>query len=818
MIKAFLSHSSADKGRYVRVVADKLGDQNCVYDEYTFEAGMKPLEEIMKGLDASQLFVVFLSSQALASKWVQDEMALAHKKLNENELVRIFPIIIDEKLTYHDDRIPDWMRNEYNLKYVSRPTVAARRIRQRLREISWMHNPRLKERDSIFVGRNDLIKAIEERIDDFDQPSVSVFVASGLPRVGRSALLRNGLIKSGVVSQPYEFPSIVLHAGEGIEDLILKLYDLSFSQLPYPTDLMTISMDDKIALAVKIVQEIQGVKEIVLIRDEGCLVDRERDLQPWFKEILARTASDSRPSFLIVTNFRPAPGKMRPMTYVSNIGVPELDYTERRGLFKRLLEFEKIALSHDDFVFFSNLFQGFPEQIRYTCDLINDLGLTGARNVTYLITEFNSERASMVLSKYSGDPKASDFLRLLAQFELISIDFLFSIVDEMEYSPILNELIASSICDHVGIEKEFVHLNDSIRDYVQRNRLGIPELFNRKLSDHLDRFLEDPNEEDRDVSDLLYSVKEAIKAGKAVRDRYLIPSHFLTSIRELYRERGHIDQVIQLCYKLLEKEHLLDSMVSRNVRYYLCLSLARKRDERMLTEVQKIPGIERDFLLGFYYRLKGRYADALLRLKKCESVSLVSLRARGELVRVYLSIEDYDAALVLAKPLYEESPKNPYSIQAYLDTVLNSPNTSEQRELIERLIEELEAVGSDLSAEMALIAKAEFAAKCDSNYQRAMDLISDAHSRFSDSPYPLLAKGFLAVRQKDVKGLEEAYAKLGAIAKMRNVSENSMTRLKASLIALKGNLPDAISYAEANLKKIPEYSRDKFLNSLRALQ
>ena len=41
MIKVFLSHSSKDKDKYVRIVANKLNklNANIEYDEFTFEAG-----------------------------------------------------------------------------------------------------------------------------------------------------------------------------------------------------------------------------------------------------------------------------------------------------------------------------------------------------------------------------------------------------------------------------------------------------------------------------------------------------------------------------------------------------------------------------------------------------------------------------------------------------------------------------------------------------------------------------------------------------------------------------------------------------------
>ena len=73
-MKAFLSHSSRDKEPYVRIVANKLGPENCHYDEWTFEAGLKTLDEIQKGLDTTDLFVLFLSDTSLNSEWVQQEI------------------------------------------------------------------------------------------------------------------------------------------------------------------------------------------------------------------------------------------------------------------------------------------------------------------------------------------------------------------------------------------------------------------------------------------------------------------------------------------------------------------------------------------------------------------------------------------------------------------------------------------------------------------------------------------------------------------------------------------------------------------------
>lgn len=77
MIRSFLSHSSKDKRNYVEIVARLIGFHNCVYDEYTFEAGMKSLKEILKNISTSHLFVLFISNSALESTWVKREITEA---------------------------------------------------------------------------------------------------------------------------------------------------------------------------------------------------------------------------------------------------------------------------------------------------------------------------------------------------------------------------------------------------------------------------------------------------------------------------------------------------------------------------------------------------------------------------------------------------------------------------------------------------------------------------------------------------------------------------------------------------------------------
>lgn len=95
MIKCFLSHSSKDKDSYVRIVAGRLRKEVKIYDEESFERGMRTADEIARGLDESTLFVIFISNAALDSDWVKGELSAAQKKFEQGQLRRIYPIIID---------------------------------------------------------------------------------------------------------------------------------------------------------------------------------------------------------------------------------------------------------------------------------------------------------------------------------------------------------------------------------------------------------------------------------------------------------------------------------------------------------------------------------------------------------------------------------------------------------------------------------------------------------------------------------------------------------------------------------------------------
>ena len=152
--------------------------------------------------------------------------------------------------------------------------------------ISFEKHPRLKERNEIFVGRNDLIGLFEERMDDFEKSKPVCMVASGIKSVGRRTLLKHCIYKSNIKKNSYPFPEISLNYAESVEDFILKIYDLGFEDDLDIKGLMTKPLAEKISLAADLLATIQRLSDIIFIDDNGCIINQDGEFAEWFSKTI----------------------------------------------------------------------------------------------------------------------------------------------------------------------------------------------------------------------------------------------------------------------------------------------------------------------------------------------------------------------------------------------------------------------------------------------------------------------------------------------------------------------------------------------------
>lgn len=790
MLKCFLSHSSQNKA-YVRDVVSRLRKEITIFDELTFEEGMSPIEEIVNGLDTSSLFVLFISSNALMSDWVKRELEIAKNLADAKAIERIYPIIIESGITYTNAQIPEWLRDNFNIQPIFKPSIAARKINARLMELTWKYHPRIKERHEIFVGRNLFINQIEERLNDYSKPCPVALIASGLNSIGRRSLLKYAAKKSNLVRESYDFPPITLSQFDSIEDFVLKIYDHGFITSDITEIHGNIPFDKKIDIAKNVCLQIAQENERIFIEDKGCLIQHSGEIVDWFQSIVNNLVQAQQVIFIIASRFKPIASTNRTIPTVFSVAVPELDKSERNGLMSRYAKFHEMRMNPDEMAFFSDLLTGYPEQVLYAVDLIRENGVFNARKQSHLIQQYASDKARIVLSNYTEKPIYLDFIYFLSKFEFISYEVVFDIVDYSIYNEILDELIATSICERIGNSSDYIRVNDIIRDYISRSRFGTTVSFQDAINSHIRKYLISYNGEKSDISDYLFSAQEALKQGSKIPDNLLIPSVLIKTIKKLYDEDRNYQEAITLADRVLGHKNNFHVNSINHIRYIKCQCLARLRNSSFFAEVQQVNEPDKSFLHGFYYRLSGDY-------EKAESSFMRVLRhgrrdsgVLGELVLVYMQSDEHGRAYDLAKENYIAKPSNPINVNNYIACLITKDKTPEIRRELESAIETLSKNPSDRAQEMYLSAKARFIAYYDNDMLKSKKIIDEAIAKFPRINYPLLTKSDLAIFFEDKSWLSEAVSALETTTGKNAQTYRSFIKYKAMLLAMNGNLHQA---------------------------
>ncbi len=815
MHRIFISHASSDKKKYVehvvRRLTDQHGEERVVYDAVTFRPGEKTLDEILNYLEKTDLFVILLSDSALDSDWVQEELANAYKGLEEHRLNRIFPLIVDPQITHQDKRIPDWL-TQYNLKYIARPNKAAKLISERYKDITWNRYSCGHPFDDLFVGRNELIKDFEERLDNYERSPLVTVVGSGIKSIGRKSLIRECLKKGDIIGINYEFPVISLSYQESLEDFVLKVQDLGLTQEVSFLQIAKADYKEKIQLAIQLLQELQQAKEILQIEDDGCIIDYLGNVASWFEELTNHQSINPKITFSIISRFRPSWETIRNMDNTIVMQVPELDKSERIGLLTRALRRNKIELPSEDVQFVGDLLTGYPMQVLRAVEIIQTRGIVNFKKKDYIqLTEYNLREVQVILSEFEGNEKAKNILALLAEFDSVSLELIYSLlVNDEESIALLDKFFSLSIYDYEGALKEYIRLNGAIRDFVGRTDYIVSAVHKERLNSFIKKTLDEIDESSTNTPDLLYVFKESIKAGEDPPAHFLIPSVYLKSMSDTYSQGKYIE-VVNLAKKALENNTYADERILYEIRYLLCSALAKLQKREFLDEVQHIHGAEHCFLMAFYYRQIGKNDRALSYIKDAIALRENYSKAKRELVLIYQNLEQYKEANILAKENYERYPNNPYHIQAYCDGLIRTGNFDDEKtRLIESMLTSLEGLNSRKACSMHIRCKAQYIGvvhKDSSAYQ----LLKQAERK-----YPEDRKHCYTIHFEVATALNDHAEMEAAINNLRKIhhNKNSIIIMESKLLAKKGNEKEAVEYFKANIRNFTDESKRSFCEKL----
>jgi hypothetical protein len=763
MNRAFLSHSSKQKD-LVKQIANDLGKAYCIYDEYEFESGMPIFDEIKRGIGQSDVFVLFLSEDALSSDWVKREITEFKNLIEYGLNKQFFPILVDKSLNIStEQRIPNWIK-KYLLKPITEHFIITKKIRQRLLELRLDANPLFKAKATLFVGRQDLFDQLETKIYSIGDVKPRSIIVSGFEGIGRRTFLKEAFLREKRIKDFYDPIYIPLDTKDSIEDFILKLQDSKGDNTSdYLEQLSKIELEEKVAEAKKLLMTIKNSNEYVFIIDSGCIVKPSKQMADWYLKIIEDIEFDNLFTLNVISRFRPSNEIVRNTKSIVHFNINNLSEKDTQKLFVKYCSLLQIDLKEEQAREVLALLNGIPSQVHYAVERIQDFGIIETIKRKDEIIDYGETQVYYIIDNIRKKGKyAFDLLVLISDFDFISYDFIYSVVGKTdEVDNLLEEFFITGVFDLVGASKEYIKVHYPIVDYLTRSRAKVDPSYKAALREKIKIFVKDEGQikDFQDVSELLHNIKGAIIAGYNLPDKYYIPSFVLKTIVDLYYLENY-HNVISLIDKVLENSMRLDKDLIREFKYWLCLSLARLKNSRFELEIQNIEGADYNYLYGFYFRIKKQLDNSEIYLKGALAKNTGFQRAKRELVNVLLLKSKFGDALSMAKSNYESQKLNAFHIQAYFLCLTRKRYLSkEDKNVIEELLKNIERSSDIKSKEIASVMNGEYLFYVKNETAKAINVLRESLDKSKSKHYPKKALNEIYIRAEMFSAANDLHSK-----------------------------------------------------------
>lgn len=697
MNRAFLSHSSAQKD-FVRKVFKLLGASRCIFDECCFDGGKKIIDEILRGLQKTDLFVIFVSNESLDSEWVQREIVLADNFMQKHGLKQVLPILIDSKIKPGEDpRIPEWMK-QYLMKPVRSAEMAKLKILNALRHLDMDTNRIYKAKRNLFVGRYKEKEELENILNLYVEPHYSAICVPGLEGIGRRTFLRKFFEEKHMLNTSNEPILCSLSNRSSIDNLILSLLKYQKDNISGDdlAELDSKSIGEKTIFLQSLFKSLANENEYIFIIDDGCIVRPTMEVCDWFVKAIDIPELQDCFYISVISRFRPSHKFLSYHDNFISISIDALSVPEVKNLFMGYGKALELTTSPKYSEILSTL-NGIPSQVYYAVEYIQRFGIDSAIRNKNLILDYGDKPVMSIIAdiKERGEESFS-LLVLLSKLQTTSYDMIYSLAGDTEFiNHELEFFYISGVFSLFGENKEYIEVHYSIADYIRRSRVDIKPEYRQKLDESVEKFVD--RQADNilftDLSQMYHDIRGAIMDGKEISSKYYLPSFTLNAIAELYNNSQYIS-VISLIDKMLLKSNQYDKYTVREYRYWLCMSLARAKDRRFEKEVEYFyESADYYFLKGFYWRLKKDLRKAEQYLDNALELNPNHQRTKREIVNVYIMNENYQEGVTLAKENFMRKKTNPFHIQAYFICLLHN---NEQN---------VESVQGELSQLLELIQK-----------------------------------------------------------------------------------------------------------------
>lgn len=291
-----------------------------------------------------------------------------------------------------------------------------------------------------------------------------------------------------------------------------------------------------------------------------------------------------------------------------------------------------------------------------------------------------------------------------------TIEVLFPQEYEYTYFPLVEKMKALCILSAFGFSGEYLVIDADVADYLRRcNIASMSKELAAKLKNAVSRNVKEVCLDDfSDMPIFLYNLRKGLLTGKQTDTALLMPSAVISAITRLYEEGDtqNFKAVVELCEKALQMSDSFSSQVVQDIRFKQCQAYCRLCDEYYFW--QKVNYIEdkanREFLIGFFFRLTRKHDQALEHLSIALSMNKNMQTAQREIVNVYIDLGKFSDALPIAKENYGRMRfPNPFHIHAYFRSLLHTSVPTPSKEThgqLRGLLTEMEVVNSRRKKEM----------------------------------------------------------------------------------------------------------------------
>lgn len=193
-------------------------------------------------------------------------------------------------------------------------------------------------------------------------------------------------------------------------------------------------------------------------------------MSEWFKRVIASEDLFDRIVYVIITKYKTNYESIRNVPPAAYMNVPELSQQERKGLLRRLADANHLDLGRTDLEQISRHLTGYPAQVHYAIDIIQQNGFPYLSRNYKLLSDYNEQEVSSLLEKHKDDPKVLQILALIGKYDAISITMLYEILNVTpEYVSCYEDLYQESLFELEGVNREYIRLNEVVRNYISRS-------------------------------------------------------------------------------------------------------------------------------------------------------------------------------------------------------------------------------------------------------------------------------------------------------------------------------------------------------------